>query len=277
MKAKRLMKYCVQGLAGGLSVLLINSCAVSEGYNTYRPAPAPSIDAPQDSGEVAETAANAAAPTTALRNTDRPGLATRQGRTISSKVNMVGFVRAHKTKPKGTATMYYNDDEGIDAMTARGYRYKGSGLQDAAGGLIEWGVRSGFRYAPNYQMGSKRFIVGKKGREYALVIKNKCHSRLEVVLSIDGLNILSGQPASYKQRGYVIQPGKTLVVKGYRTSQNAVNAFKFSDVRSSYTNVLHGTTKNVGVIGMAVFTEKGVSPWRWSPRVVEDRFKAKAF
>jgi len=207
----------------------------------------------------------------------RPGLATEQGRKISSNVNTVYFERSSETKPKGTAVLYYNDEEGVDAMTSKTWKTEASGLQSTAGGLVEWGVRSGFRYNKNYYSGGKRFILGKKGREYSLVVKNKCHSRLEIVLSVDGLNILNGQQASVKQKGYVVGPGKTLVVKGFRTAQDTVRAFKFSDVQSSVSQQLHGTTKNVGVMGIAVFTEKGVNPWRWTPDVVAQRLDADAF
>lgn len=54
-------------------------------------------------------------------------------------------------------------------------------------------------------------------------------------------------------------------------------SFKFSSVAGSYSNLRHGSTRNVGVIGMAVFTEKGVSPWRWNEGEVDARKSAKAF
>jgi hypothetical protein len=210
---------------------------------------------------------------------ERPGLATTQGRQVSSQISYTDFLRASKTKPKATAVIYYNDEEGVDAMAKNrtNWYYKGSGLQSAAGGLIEWGVRSGFRYAKNYNSGGKRFVAGKKDREYSIVIKNKAHSRLEVVTSVDGHNVLSGKAASYAQRGYVIQPDETLVIKGFRTSEDAVHAFKFSSVRDSFAQRVHGSSKNVGVIGVAVFTEKGKNPWRWAPKMVEERLKANPF
>lgn len=120
-------------------------------------------------------------------------------------------------------------------------------------------------------------MVGRKGSTYSLVIKNLCHSRLEIVLSVDGLDVMDGRPASTKKRGYIIKPGKTLTVKGFRTSDDAVAAFKFSSVSESYSNKRHGATRNVGVIGMAVFTEKGVDPWKWSKPAVRQRHQANAF
>ena len=270
-----------------LSSLLTLGIYFSSCSHSGLPSPAPSVpvySAPsgstvQDSEEMVAPANRSVrrALSPYVKPKYRPGLATEQGRKIHSSISTTHFERSSDSKPKGVATLYYNDEEGLDAMTAMTLKTKGSGLQSTAGGLVEWGIRSGFRYNSNFYSKGKRFVLGKKGREYSIVVKNKAHSMLEVVLSVDGLNVLSGQQASVKQRGYVIQPGKTLVVKGFRTAEDAVRAFKFSDVKSSLSQQLHGTTKNVGVIGIAVFTQKGVNPWRWTPDVIASREKAKAF
>ena len=274
MRAKYIIQILSKCVCLGAVGVLVQSCAVPSSGGMQPAAPAVANGYSNDAAH----STVAAAPSRSIpKAVERPGLATAQGRQLNSRVNFTSFQRASASKPKHVEAMYYNDEEGVKAMTTRSWKYQSSGLQEAAGGLIEWGVRSSFRYSKNYSSSGKRYVVGKKGKEYSLVVKNKCQSRLEVVLSVDGLSVLSGRKASYGQRGYVINPGQTLVVKGYRTSQNAVHAFKFSSVASSYTNRLHGETRNVGVIGMAVFTEKGVDPWRWSPKVVEKRHAAKPF
>ncbi|MFC4992960.1 hypothetical protein [Rubritalea tangerina] len=205
----------------------------------------------------------------------RPGLGTGWGEQVDSKIRYGSFERA-STKPKAMEVIYYNNKEGVEAMS-QGWRYTGSGMQTAAGGLVEWGVKTGWGYAKNVHSGGRRYVVGKDKASYSIVVKNRCHSRLELVMSVDGLDVMDGKPASVKKRGYVIDAGKTLVVKGFRTSEDAVAAFKFSSVSQSYSNLKHGTTRNVGVIGMAVYTEKGVSPWRWSQAEKAARTDAKAF
>jgi hypothetical protein len=157
------------------------------------------------------------------------------------------------------------------------WRYTGSGMQRAADGLVEWGVKGTWGMLKNYNSGSRRYVVGRKSSNYSLVVKNLCHSALEVVLSVDGLDVMDGRTASFNKRGYIIQPGKTLTVKGFRTSQSAVAAFKFSSVSASYSNLRHGKTRNVGVIGMAVFTQKGVDPWKWSRNAIRHRHSASPF
>ena len=157
------------------------------------------------------------------------------------------------------------------------WKYSGSGMQRAAGGLVEWGVKGGWSMLKNYNSGSRRYVVGRKGSNYSLEVKNLSRSALEVVLSVDGLDVMDGKSASFRKRGYIIQPGKSLSVKGFRTSESAVAAFKFSSVSGSYANRKHGSTRNVGVIGMAVFTQRGVNPWKWSGNAVNRRHSASPF
>jgi hypothetical protein len=207
---------------------------------------------------------------------ERPGLATGFGESTRSPWYQQSFVRA-SMKPAGTGALYYNNREGIDAMT--GGKYKVSGVQTAAGDMIEWWIKVGFGYLPTYSTysASRRFVVGKHGSNYSVVLKNRCKSRLEVVLSVDGLDVLDGKTAAFGKRGYVIAPDETLEIKGWRTSPETVARFQFSTVAGSYANLAHGDHRNVGVIGMAVFTEKGVDPWTWMPQEVQHRLTADPF
>ncbi len=257
-------------LAGGLllaSAWFFQSCAPVPTSGTMPPAPA--------SEQASAPMTGRAATRHAEQPKTRPGLGTGWGSEIHSDLSYTSFTRA-SSKPAGMAKIYYNDKEGIAAM-AGSWRHPVSGMQRAANGLVEWGVKNGWSTLKNYQANGKRYVVGRKGGSYQLVVKNLCHSRLEVVLSVDGLDVTDGRPASTRKRGYIIQPGKTLTVKGFRTSESAVAAFKFSSVSASYSNLRHGTTRNVGVIGIAVFTEKGTTPWKWSRPAIRQRHSATPF
>ena len=190
---------------------------------------------------------------------ERTGIATGFGREVESALGYSDFTRT-SGQPKYLTTIRYNDSEGAKAMGVD-RSTKGKGLQKAAGGLIEWGMSGSWGTLGNYWWRGGRFVIGKKGREYQLKIKNISQARLEVVLSVDGLDVIDGEAASTKKRGYLINPGKTLVVKGFRTSHDAVASFKFSSVSRSYANLRHGSTRNIGVVGLALFTEKGREPW----------------
>ena len=72
---------------------------------------------------------------------------------------------------------------------------------------------------------------------------------------------MDGKPASYSKRGYIVGPKRTMEVKGFRTSTSQVAAFRFGQVSDSYTALRHGDTRNVGVIGVAIFTKNGKNPW----------------
>ncbi len=191
-------------------------------------------------------------------------------------MSYAGFVRAGANPANGFATIWYNDREGIDAMTGKDY-YTTTGRKRAAGGLVEWALKSGIGTLRNYHWNGKRFVAGRKGSRYSIVIKSHARSRLEVVLSVDGLDVVDGKPASKNKRGYVVWPGQTLAVKGWRSSEREVASFRFSSVSNSYSSLKHGTSRNVGVIGLAVFTEKGIDPWNGYSAESNKRFAASPF
>lgn len=256
------------------AVLVFTGC--SQGPSVAPPASAPQIVQAEPVGSggnlsqvspVAERSLTVPKP--------RPGLGTGWGKRINSSLSSTSFVREGNRPFGGVATIYYNDREGIEAM-AGPYKNETSGFQKAAEGTVEWGIKSGWGGPDHYMSGAKRFVVGKKGRNYSLVVRNLSDSRLEVVLSVDGLDVMDGKAASFKKRGYILAPGEKVEVKGFRTSYDAVAAFKFSSVAASYSNLRHGQTRDVGVIGLVVFAEKDSPPWRWS-RGVDTRREARPF
>lgn len=252
------MKFKVMLLLGvGLAGWVVSSCAPSGGY---RPADASRSES-LGSSPVPE---------------DRPGLATGWGDERNSELDYVNFVRA-SSKPAGTDAIFYNDSDGIKAMA--GNRERVGAMQKAAGSLVEWGIKGGSSYLPAYKENGwgRRLVAGRKNGSYSIVVKNRSKSRLEIVASVDGLDVMDGKTASYSKRGYIVEPGKTLEIEGFRTSRSKVAAFKFSGVANSYANLRHGDTRNVGVIGLAVFTQKGVDPWKWMPDEIRRRDSANPF
>lgn len=269
------IKYILLFVTGLAAAVLISSC--STGPSGAYSANPPASEAPRNS-ESDSSAAVGVLGSTAVKQ-QRPGLGTGWGDEVESSIDYTKFSRANH-QPAGVATIYYNDKEGINAMT-HSRKYSGKGMQPAANGLVEWGVKGGWgslkNYHARYDSKNRRYVVGRKNSNYSLEVKNLSHSRLEIVLSVDGLDVMDGKPASYQKRGYIVQPGKTLTVDGFRTSESAVASFRFSSTSNSYSNQRHGTTRNVGVIGMAVFTEKGIDPWKWSRSAVKQRHGANPF
>lgn len=218
-----------------------------------------------------------------LNNPARPGLATGWGHELASPVTGQSFVRA-SAKPAGTDAIYYNDRAGIKAMAASTVRVEA--MQTAAGGLVEWGVKGNRGFLESYKEGYKgllmgssyqrRLVAGEAGSTYTVVVRNRSKSTLEIVASVDGLDVMDGKTASFSKRGYLADPGETLEIDGFRTSNGTVAAFKFSGVADSYANLRHGDTRNVGVLGLAVFTRKGIDPWRTLEVARRDRARAFA-
>jgi hypothetical protein len=131
------------------------------------------------------------------------------------------------------------------------------------------------RLLPGLIVGDRWFAVGEEGRRYSIVVRNRSNFRLEAVLSVDGLDVIDGRPASVRKRGYIIDPRRTLVVEGFRQSTEEVAAFRFGPVRESYAQEKYHNTRNVGVIGIAIFNERGTFPW--TDREVKRRLRANPF
>jgi len=211
--------------------------------------------------------------------TDRPGLGTQWGETRTSRISTVPFERADFGSPFATAALYYNDEEGARAVSgSAGFRRTPSGTFRIANGLVSVGLREeGGRFFGGFVSGGRDYVVGEAGRRYTIVVKNNTNFRLEVVLSVDGLDVLDGKAAAFNKRGYLVDPRGEVEIDGFRQSMDTVAAFRFGSVRGSYAGQKTGDTRNVGVIGVAVFNERGTNPVPWTPDEVQQRRDANPF
>lgn len=109
---------------------------------------------------------------------------------------------------------------------------------------------------PTVRHRGQTFVAGERGDRYEIRITNNTADRVEVVVSVDGRDAVSGKLGDFTtQRGYVLEPFGTAVIDGFRTSLHEVAAFRFSGVEDSFTGRL-GTPQHAGVIGVAVFKER---------------------
>ena len=72
------------------------------------------------------------------------------------------------------------------------------------------------------------YVVGTPGDRYALNLKNRMVERMLAVLSVDGVNVVSGQTAAASQSGYVLSAGQAAEIIGWRKSLDEVAAFYLS-------------------------------------------------
>jgi hypothetical protein len=110
--------------------------------------------------------------------------------------------------------------------------------------------------AAHYSEG-KYYVAGVPGHRYGVQIRNRSNARVLAVLSVDGVNAISGATASPEQDGYVLDPHQFTEIDGWRKSMNEVADFNFTSLSRSYASRT-GRPDNVGVIGVAVFREKPV-------------------
>lgn len=107
---------------------------------------------------------------------------------------------------------------------------------------------------PQYPHRGQAWVPGTPGHRYAVRLTNRSPERVLVVLSVDGVNAISGQTADTGQGGYVLEPWQSTEVAGWRKSMRDVAQFYFSDFGDSYASRT-GRPHDVGVIGIAVFEE----------------------
>jgi hypothetical protein len=108
---------------------------------------------------------------------------------------------------------------------------------------------------PVHRRDGRMYVAGKPGSRYAIRLVNHSAGRVLVVLSVDGVNVVTGQTAGWNQGGYVLDPWVSSEIAGWRKSDSVVAAFEFAALPDSYA-ARTGRPENVGVIGMAVFFEK---------------------
>jgi hypothetical protein len=106
-----------------------------------------------------------------------------------------------------------------------------------------------------YQHEGRSYVAGRPGARYAIRLANQTGRRVLVVVSVDGVNVVSGETAHWNQTGYVLDAYASYDVAGWRKSDSTAAAFEFAALRDSYA-ARTGRPGNVGVIGMAVFFER---------------------
>lgn len=152
--------------------------------------------------------------------------------------------------------------------------------REAPGSLVSVSVEVEGRTAPLYPApdGSGRFYLeAREGVRYAVDIANRTHERLGVVLTVDGLNAISGDRDRASAcsgcrplgRMYVLDPWGTASVKGWRTSLDDVRLFTFVDERASYAARSGKANSRMGWIEVAVYRERP-RPYVYRPPVYPD-------
>ena len=112
------------------------------------------------------------------------------------------------------------------------------------------------RACKEYTHKGMSFIEARSGTNYTVKIKNDNPYRVMAVLSVDGLDVVTGKPAEETNTGYIIDAYSSLDVKGYRISDDNSASFIFTSKGKSYVQQAKSNATNAGVIGLRTFKEK---------------------
>lgn len=109
---------------------------------------------------------------------------------------------------------------------------------------------------PRYAHDGRWYVEARKGREYAIRLRNPYAVRVAVALSVDGLNTIDARETTAADaRKWVLGPYETVTISGWQTSQMEARRFEFTTEARSYGQAL-GKTANLGVISAVFFKER---------------------
>jgi len=102
----------------------------------------------------------------------------------------------------------------------------------------------------------KVYAEAIKGDHYRIEVKNRLNRRVGLVIAVDGRNIISGAKSWLKssERMYILEPYGSGTFTGWRSAQDRVNRFYFTDVPDSYA-ASFGDESAMGVIAVALYPE----------------------
>lgn len=113
-----------------------------------------------------------------------------------------------------------------------------------------------YRYE-KYMPDSRLRITARRGERYSIRVTNTSRRRVALTISVDGLNIISGQRSygSSSESMYVLNPGQTGDFAGWRSGMSHVQRFYFTSAGDSYAGRL-GQSDQLGLIKIVAWRER---------------------
>ena len=136
---------------------------------------------------------------------------------------------------------------------------------NADGSLVDVRVLVNGRSAPLYNAPGRydrSYFQAFRGQNYSLLLHNNSNQRVGVLISVDGLNVISGEQSglSRNEAMYVLDPYEETTINGWRTSMDEVRRFVFVNEERSYAERTGQANGDMGWIRVLAFREQ-VSPW----------------
>lgn len=145
------------------------------------------------------------------------------------------------------------------------------------GGMVDLSVydRTEGRRLPVYWHEGRAYIAGRPGNEYQIALRSRQGQDVLAVVSVDGVNVITGETAHPSQSGYVLSSRGGIDILGWRKNLSQTAAFYFTSLPDSYA-ARTGRPEDVGVIGVALFRRKMQRPQPLSEAAPAARSEARA-
>lgn len=101
-------------------------------------------------------------------------------------------------------------------------------------------------------------VIGVEEREpFELRFRNNTNQPVQIRLSVDGTDVLSGKPASTKPTGemFLVSPHDSMSLKAWPESMDGGARFVFTTSEKSVAVNTHGNTAGIGLIAAAIYTD----------------------
>ncbi len=104
----------------------------------------------------------------------------------------------------------------------------------------------------------KSYLEARKGENYGIVIRNNTPERIGAVIAVDGRNIISGKKSELKNSEimYIVNGYDSARYDGWRTGQDQVHKFYFTEPADSYSVRTFEDSSAMGVIAVAIYREQ---------------------
>ena len=109
--------------------------------------------------------------------------------------------------------------------------------------------------ADEYLHKGRTYIEGRENSNYTIELHNNTNCRVMAIVSVDGVAVTDGKPASYESGGFLVDANSTVSIPVWLVSGQQAAEFVFAKKTASYSNQT-GQEDNAGVIGVAFFEEK---------------------
>lgn len=129
------------------------------------------------------------------------------------------------------------------------------------GQLVEVRVEVNGTAIAEYQHGGDTYVVGKKNSNYTLRVVSHHWEPVAAIISVDGLNCITGLPVDKSKEAYVLEYGTPIHIPGWLVDAKTAAAFTFTDINDSYSvKQAKGRGEHIGRIHASFHFKKNEKP-----------------